>query len=112
MASALAGAMARGDRKGRDEASASPPLALGQEAAQPLAHGRGRDAEGLRGLSCAALSGNKLLDHFQSTAKGQSGMLMNVHPAGLLRILGVVVTSSFSNPVRMNHAYNLLKLHT
>lgn len=44
--------------------------------------------------------------------EGQSDMLMDVHPAGLPRILGAVVTSSFSNPVRMNHAYNLFNLHT
>jgi len=39
-------------------------------------------------------------------------MLMDVHPAGLLGIADRLAMTSFSNPVRMNHEYNLLNLHT
>ncbi len=51
-----------------------------------------------------------VLNHFESTSEGQSGILMNVHSAGLLEMTGSLAIPSFSNPVRMN-TNNLLGLH-
>lgn len=112
MVSALVGRIAPGRGRRARGGIGQARLALGQKPAQPFVHRRRRYPLYMGGLIDTALFGNELLGHFQSTRKGQSGMLMGVHPPGLLRILGVVVTSSFSNPVRMNHAYNLLNLYT
>ena len=51
-----------------------------------------------------------VLDHFKSTRKGESGILIGVHSAGILELTGGLAIPSFSNPVRMN-TNNLLGLH-
>ena len=52
-----------------------------------------------------------VFDQFHSTCKRQSGILMNVHSAELLRELAGVVTTSLPDSVRMNRN-NLLELHS
>lgn len=69
----------------RDEKKRRPVrLRRRQKAAQPLSGGLGRDAmTGGRQDRTDATLGH-LLHHFQTTSEGKSGMLMGVHPAGLL----------------------------
>ena len=62
----------------------------------------------------ANLSAGQELTAIGSLARARSniGVRSFGHPAGLLRNLGVVVISSFSDLARMNHGYSLLNLHT
>lgn len=64
-----------------------------------------------RGSSLLQSSFRDVLNHFESTGKRQSGILMGVHPAGLLEMTGGLAIPSFSNPVRMN-TNNLSGLHS
>ena len=96
-------------RAGR--AIAQRHFAMRQIAAQPLPY-RGH-AHGLP-LSCSRVGDTALgdvLDHFKSTRKGESGILMGVHSAGILELTGGLAIPSFSNPVRMD-TNNLLSLHS
>ena len=52
-----------------------------------------------------------VVNHFESTGERESGILVNVHSAELLRGLGRVAPPSLSDSVRMNRN-NLLKHHT
>ncbi|AMP72125.1 hypothetical protein UW163_22060 (plasmid) [Ralstonia solanacearum] len=52
-----------------------------------------------------------VLNHLQSTGKGESGILMRVHPAGLLKVW-VFGDFQFPDSVRMNLGFNVLKLHS
>jgi len=52
-----------------------------------------------------------VLNHFESTGKGESGIRMGVNSAGLLEMTGRLAIPSFSNPVQMDTS-NLLGLHS
>ena len=52
-----------------------------------------------------------LLNHFQATKVGQSGILMGVHPGQALEVTGGLAISSLSESPRVNTRNNLLKLH-
>ena len=52
-----------------------------------------------------------VLDHFQSTREGESGILVDVHPAELLKDAEWVAPSSLSDSVRMD-SNNVLKHHS
>jgi hypothetical protein len=52
-----------------------------------------------------------VLDHFLSTDEGESGILVDVHSAELLKDADWVAPSSLSDSVRMN-SNNVLKHHT
>ena len=52
-----------------------------------------------------------VVNHFQSTGEGESGILVDVHLAESLKGVGWVAPPSLSNSVRMN-SNNLLKHHT
>jgi len=94
----------------KDEVPAGAIYGVASVAGQFAYRGR-RHPVGHARLWHAQFLADQLLDHFNSTHKRQSGMLMDVHPAGLLENSDCLAIISFSNPVRMNHRYNLLKLH-
>ena len=89
---------------------AQPRLALGQVTTQPFTHGRHADVVlGGRG-GVSQLAREQVLDHFQSTDDGESGILVDVHPAELLKDAEWVAPSSLSDSAWMN-SNNVLKLH-
>ena len=100
------GAAARARR-----AVGQPRRAVSQITRQPLAGGGRADPR----LGCRLSGGQPALgyrfDHFHSTNKGQSGILMGVHSAGLLKDADWVAPSSLSDSVRMN-SNNLLEHHS
>jgi len=71
-------------------------------------------SEGPRGGACGGRAQpplGHLAHHLDSTHYSQSGILMHVHSAGLLKDAGWVAPPSLSDPVRMNRN-NLLGHHT
>ena len=77
-------------------------LALRQVATEPFTYRRLTHAVQSYSLHSAGSLFNDRSDHLQSTCKGQSGILMNVHSAELLKDAGWVAPPSLSNSVRMN----------
>ena len=59
----------------------------------------------------AHASNGDVLNHFDSTGKGKSGILMGVHLVEFLELSGGLAIPSLSNSIRMNK-YNLLELHS
>ena len=90
---ARSGAMARGLTRGRDDASRSP--------ASPWARKRPSHFRAVGALTpCAApaaagvsLTLDHVLNHFLSTSEGESGILVDVHSAELLKGCGLGRTS-------------------
>ena len=76
----------------------------------PLAYGRHAHRVRSSGSGKAHLSVNNVADHFQSTDKRESGILVDVHSAESLKGVGWVAPPSLSNSVRMN-SNNVLELH-
>src|SRR5581483_9119347 len=72
-------------------------LALAQIATHPLTNRGHAHAVPRRRCSVAQLAFEHVLDHFQSTRKGESGILVNVHPAELLKDAEWVAPSSLSD---------------
>jgi hypothetical protein len=86
-------------------------VALRQVAAQPLPGGRRTDPlRGSRRMGRDPML-DHVLHHFLSTREGESGILMGVHSAELLKGCGWVAPPSLSDSVRMDRN-NVLKLHT
>ena len=64
-----------------------------------------------RGRRVGQLALGNVLNHFQSTGERESGILVDVHSAELLKDAEWVAPSSLSDSVRMN-SNNVLKHHT
>jgi hypothetical protein len=88
---------------------AQPGVTLREEAANPLADDRHANPMSGRGGQ-RQLAFEDGLNHFQSTGERESGILVNVHSAELLKDVGWVAPSSLSDSVRMN-SNNVVKLH-
>ena len=86
-------------------------LALRQIATHPLTHGGHTHVVLSRGHGVSELALENVLNHFQSTDERESGILVNVHSAELLKDAEWVAPSSLSDSVRMN-SNNVLKHHT
>ena len=82
-----------------------------QVASQPFTHGRRRNTMSQGGHADGLATLGDVSHHFDSTGKGKSGILMDVHLLEFLESSGCVVTPSLSNSIQMNR-YNLLELHT
>jgi len=102
IASAVAGELARGEQAGR---------ACGQIAAEPLTGRHGTHAMRDARLRRRQAAFGDVLNHYQATKVGQSGILMGVHPGQALEVTGGLAISSLSKSRRANTRNNLLNLH-
>src|SRR6185503_12347019 len=86
-------------------------LALSEEASKPLASGMDANPGFERRHGQGGLSINDASNEVDSTLERQSGILVDVHSAESLRVLGWVAPPSLSNSARMNRN-NLLNHHS
>jgi len=84
---------------------------FGQVAPQPFAGRARRHPMAQRRLRRLESPLRHLLNHLQATGEGKSGILMGVHPAAP-GSAACLATPSLPDAVRVNHRYNLLKLHS